>query len=223
MKHLKATITLLLTLLAFIIFSSTSNATENVGFDANYYATKYPDVVNALGNDPNVLYNHYITYGLKEGRFINQYEEENDIVNSLGLNTESEFIPVLPVEGYSTYIDVSISGQLVTYFEDGAIKFQSPCVTGLANGKRDTPTGTYSIKCKIPGKRLKGPTWDCWVNRWMRFTDSSIGFHDATWRSNFGGEIYKTNGSHGCVNLPKDKAYELYDLIEVGTVVIVHD
>ena len=56
----------------------------------------------------------------------------------------------------------------------------------------------------------------------MKFTNSNIGLHDASWRSEFGGEIYKTNGSHGCVNLPKDKAYELYDLISVGTTVIVH-
>lgn len=37
-------------------------------FDAEYYAEMYPDVVNALGNDPDVLYQHYMTYGKEEGR-----------------------------------------------------------------------------------------------------------------------------------------------------------
>lgn len=37
-------------------------------FDAEYYAEMYPDVVNALGNDEDVLYQHYITYGKSEGR-----------------------------------------------------------------------------------------------------------------------------------------------------------
>ena len=47
------------------------------------------------------------------------------------------------------------------------------------------------------------------------------GLHDASWRSSFGGSIYKRSGSHGCVNLPTWEAPELYDLISVGTPVIV--
>lgn len=37
-------------------------------FDAEYYATQYPDVVAVLGNDPVKLLNHYIKNGIKEGR-----------------------------------------------------------------------------------------------------------------------------------------------------------
>ena len=37
-------------------------------FDPQYYASTYPDVVKALGADENVLYQHYLTYGKKEGR-----------------------------------------------------------------------------------------------------------------------------------------------------------
>lgn len=37
-------------------------------FDPAFYATAYADVVNALGTDNKVLYNHYLTYGQKEGR-----------------------------------------------------------------------------------------------------------------------------------------------------------
>ena len=37
-------------------------------FDAAYYAMANPDVVSVLGTDPGVLYNHYISYGKKEGR-----------------------------------------------------------------------------------------------------------------------------------------------------------
>ena len=130
---------------------------------------------------------------------------------------------ITPIPGYTTYIDVNITLQTVTYFEDSEIKFQSPCVTGNVKSKHGTPKGKFSILNKVPGKRLKGPTWACWVNRWMKFTDSACGFHDATWRYSFGGDIYLTNGSHGCVNLPKDAAYDLYDLVSVGTIVIVHE
>lgn len=37
-------------------------------FDAKYYAAKYADLKNAFGNNEAKLYNHFITYGVKEGR-----------------------------------------------------------------------------------------------------------------------------------------------------------
>ena len=55
----------------------------------------------------------------------------------------------------------------------------------------------------------------------MMAVDGHIGIHDATWRKEFGGEIYKTNGSHGCINTPLEIMTELYDLVEIGTPVIM--
>ena len=46
--------------------------------------------------------------------------------------------------------------------------------------------------------------------------------HDANWRSSFGGNIYKTNGSHGCINLPPSIAKQIYENIEKGTAVICY-
>jgi hypothetical protein len=40
-------------------------------FDAGFYASTYPDVQAAYGNDANALFNHFITCGMKEGRMIN--------------------------------------------------------------------------------------------------------------------------------------------------------
>lgn len=37
-------------------------------FDAEYYAEQYPDVVEICGTDRDALYEHYMTYGIKEGR-----------------------------------------------------------------------------------------------------------------------------------------------------------
>jgi lipoprotein-anchoring transpeptidase ErfK/SrfK len=218
------TLLLILLTVAITIFTFTINAKAEAatGFDPVYYANEYPDVVNALGTNPTLLYQHYVIFGVKEGRYQNQYEEDNKLVNTSGLNVNTAYA-IQPIPGYTNYVDIDISDQVVTYFENGVIKMQTPCVTGLDNGKRNTPYGTFKILTKTPGKRLKGKTWNCWVDRWMRFTNNSIGLHDASWRSSFGGEIYKTNGSHGCVNLPKDAAYQLYDLVSVGTTVIVHE
>jgi lipoprotein-anchoring transpeptidase ErfK/SrfK len=48
-----------------------------------------------------------------------------------------------------------------------------------------------------------------------------VGIHDASWRSSFGGEIYKTSGSHGCINVPTDVMPTIYNSVPKGTPVII--
>lgn len=40
----------------------------NAAFDSDFYVNCYPDLKAAFGNDANAAYNHYLTYGIKEGR-----------------------------------------------------------------------------------------------------------------------------------------------------------
>lgn len=40
---------------------------ENV-FDYDYYVTHNPDVARAFGNDPKAVYEHFLNYGMREGR-----------------------------------------------------------------------------------------------------------------------------------------------------------
>jgi hypothetical protein len=47
--------------------------------------------------------------------------------------------------------------------------------------------------------------------------------HDASWRSAFGGEIYKRNGTHGCVNAPFHLAKTIYENIEEGIPIICYE
>ena len=70
--------------------------------------------------------------------------------------------------------------------------------------------------------RPKGASSGSWVNKWMRITWDGVGLHDASWRSSFGGTIYRNNGSHGCINLPKKYAYVLYDEVYTGIPVVVY-
>ena len=235
-RALKVIFTIILSIAVLVALFFVALSTRAAGFDANYYANKYPDVVQVFGTDPNLLYKHYVEYGIKENRYQNAEEEaqrkaananpapavaeDPTPVETPAAPTVTPAVTIRP--GYSTYVDVNIAAQTVTYFVNGEATLQSPCVTGNVNAKRGTPVGTWQVMCKVPGKYLVGPTWRCWVDRWMQFTPSHCGFHDATWRSNFGGDIYLTNGSHGCVNLPHDFALTLYDNISVGTTVVVH-
>jgi lipoprotein-anchoring transpeptidase ErfK/SrfK len=78
----------------------------------------------------------------------------------------------------------------------------------------------------VNGKTLypKGVTEGFWVDKWMRTTWSGYGLHDAQWRedSEFGGDTYKENGSHGCINMPTDDAYHIYDNTYLGMPVIIY-
>ena len=93
---------------------------------------------------------------------------------------------------------------------------------------RYTPAGIFTLVSKTSPKTLRGPKqadgsyeWESDVTFWMPF-NGGIGLHDATWRSSFGGNIYKNSGSHGCVNLPYNVAKTIYNNIEVGTPIIVY-
>ena len=67
------------------------------------------------------------------------------------------------------------------------------------------------------------PEYQTEVRTWMPFVGNYIGLHDADWQPAFGDARYASGfGSHGCVNLPVDKATALYDLIATGDVVVCH-
>lgn len=128
----------------------------------------------------------------------------------------------------NTYVEVDLTGQHVYMIKDGAVVWDAPCVTGnLAKG-HDTPAGIYSLYYKQRDKVLRGAKqadgsyeYESPVTYWMPF-NGGVGLHDANWRGNFGGTIYKTSGSHGCINLPPSKAGALYDLVYKGIPVICY-
>ena len=121
-----------------------------------------------------------------------------------------------------TYVDISINAQKLVYYVNGTSVLISDIVTGNTSKHHNTPQGVFQIYNKQLGRTLKGPGYSAYVSYWMPFT-GNYGLHDATWRGSFGGNIYQTNGSHGCVNMPKDMAAALYNMVSVGTPVIIHD
>ena len=128
----------------------------------------------------------------------------------------------------NTFVEVDISSQHAYFYRDGACIWESPIVSGTAtNPERATPTGLFTLNYKTTDRVLRGPigkngkpTYESHVDYWMPF-NGGIGLHDANWRSSFGGDIYINNGSHGCINLPHDRAQALYGLIDKGSVVVV--
>lgn len=123
----------------------------------------------------------------------------------------------------NTYIDISIDDQHVWLVHKDKTIMDSDCVTGNTSAGRGTPKGTYFIEYKTTNYTMK--KYNAHVDYWMPFdTTYGVGLHDADWRSEFGGSIYRYDGSHGCVNLPPGFARRLYNnkYVTPGLPVIVH-
>ena len=145
--------------------------------------------------------------------------EEKEPLYSLNKNVDSRF--------GGTYVEADLSNQHVYYYENGQLILDTPCVSGTKyDSSRHTVLGLYSIYYKQRNRTLQGPlvngvpSYTSFVNFWMPFY-KGYGLHDASWRGSFGGTIYYSSGSHGCINLPYNAAATLYEHTEVGTPVIV--
>lgn len=120
----------------------------------------------------------------------------------------------------NSYVEVNLSEQHVYVYKDGEMVFDTDCVSGKISAGHGTHTGVYPIAYKQKDATLRGDNYESHVNYWMPF-NMGEGLHDATWRSSFGGTIYKNGGSHGCVNLPLSAAEEIYGIVDAGWPVIV--
>ena len=128
------------------------------------------------------------------------------------------------------YIDVDLESQFARLFDEkGEVIWESAIVSGDTSEGFSTVTGNFQILSKQTNATLVGldyngdgsPDYSSNVAYWMPFY-GGYGLHDATWRYTFGGETYSYDGSHGCVNLPYEKAGELFNLVSVGEQVYVH-
>lgn len=122
----------------------------------------------------------------------------------------------------NTYIEVDFTNQHMYYYKNGKLKLDSAIVSGNTSAGNGSPDGVYKIVYKQSPATLVGETYTSPVKYFMPFA-YNVGFHDADgWRSSYGGTIYKTNGSHGCINMPGKKAKKLYQIAAVGTPVIAY-
>lgn len=118
-------------------------------------------------------------------------------------------------------MEISLDNQYMWYYVDGKLLVETPVVTGNISAGDYTRRGCFRIASMTTDTYLVGPTWNDHVDYWMPF-DGQIGLHDSSWRTEYGGDIYLTDGSHGCVNTPLDAMATIYNNITVGTLVVVY-
>lgn len=120
------------------------------------------------------------------------------------------------------YAEVDLDTQHLWLYKDGKCLLDTDLVSGNVALKRNTPNGVFYIYSRVRSTNLVGADYVSYVNYWMPFY-RGYGLHDATWRDEFGGDIYLDDGSHGCVNLPLESAKTLFNNSSSGnTRVIVY-
>jgi hypothetical protein len=188
-------------------------STFNTYADRRSFATSMGDVIEIGGGD--------------YGWVIDKKAEAAQLLEDLNGGVPVEREPVYeqtakeygPDDIGNTYVEVDYTNQHLWYYRDGELVLDSDFVSGNLSKGNGSPDGVFKIVYKKKDATLVGEDYESAVDYFMPFA-YNVGFHDASWRSTFGGEIYRTKGSHGCINMPHDAAEELYNELEVGTPVI---
>lgn len=121
-----------------------------------------------------------------------------------------------------TYLEIDYTNQHLYYYEQGELQMDTDIVSGNISRGNGSPDGVFKIVYKKSPAVLKGEDYESNVDYFMVFA-YNVGVHDASWRhGKFGGQIYKTSGSHGCINVSEEAAAKLYSMIEKDTPVIAY-
>lgn len=120
-----------------------------------------------------------------------------------------------------TYIEVDLEAQHMWYYKDGKVALETPVITGKPS--TPTPPGVFYVWNKARNEILRGEDYASPVDYWMPVDWTGVGIHDSPWQSAsaYGGDSFKTVGSHGCINTPPDVCGKLFDMIDTGVPVVI--
>ncbi len=165
-------------------------------------------------------------YQIEEGLLS---DSDADIVGTTEVETYHQASNQTSLPSAGTYIEVSISQQYMWLYNDDELVVGTPIVTGNVAEGWDTPTGTFKVWNKETDKVLNGATvgydYEVPVDYWMAIDYTGVGIHDIDWLTSSNaassGDVYKTDGSHGCINTPNDVMAKVYNNTPLGTPVYV--
>jgi hypothetical protein len=115
-------------------------------------------------------------------------------------------------------IEVNLTTQRLTAYEDDTRVFEAPVATGRDGF--NTPPGSYAIYDRYPMQTmvgaLGGETWYVPDVPWVQYVVGGVAIHGTYWHDLWGSG---TRMSHGCINLNIDDAQWLYQWAGIGTAV----
>ncbi|MBQ8231976.1 MAG: L,D-transpeptidase family protein [Lachnospiraceae bacterium] len=162
------------------------------------------------------------------GTLLNREAEKKYLYDALVNRISEVHVPEYEREAYhrglndigNTYIEIDMTDQKMYLYKEGECLVETDIVTGNMSKRWGTPEGVYYVYAKQKNRILRGQGYASPVKFWMP-VNGNIGIHDAGWRNKFGGEIYKTSGSHGCINTPYENMKTIYEEVEVGVPVVM--
>lgn len=183
---------------------------------------KKKSFVTTLGVELNL---NSPSYGWKTDTTV----ETEELIQLIREGSEGPREPVYSYKGMTkgsedignSYVEADLTNQHLYLYIDGEVVLETDFVSGKVSNGNATPAGIYGITYKTRNAVLRGRDYATPVSYWMPFY-GNYGMHDANWRGSFGGSIYITNGSHGCINLPPKKAEQIYDYMFKGFPVICY-
>ena len=198
---------------------------ESLGNKYNTMGSARP-FTTAYGNKINVYDGDYgwrIDFQKEKKKLIKEIQSGKD-VNRKPIYSYTAAIQTEKTDIGNSYVEVNLAAQELWLFIDGDCVLNTSVVTGKP--PHVTHKGVYGITYKkrhevLEGYNADGTPYASPVDYWMPFNGNQ-GLHDASWRDSFGGNIYKTNGSHGCVNCPVWAAAELYQYVDANFPVIIY-
>lgn len=169
------------------------------------------------------------TSGGSYGWMTHRTNTANSLIESIKEGKSKEVFPVYSYEAQyrgkndigDSYVEIDLTNQKVYVYNSGELIVSSDVVTGNPSKGFETPRSVDPITYKTTNAILTGPGYEAPVKYWIPF-NGDVGLHDASWQSNFGGNVYKTRGSRGCINLPSGIAEKIYDNVYKGMPVIVY-
>lgn len=219
------------------IINTWLNVDENlkITFDetkVKNYIDTLSKTYDSLGSTRNFITSSGKTVKVSGGDYgwsINKSKEVQDIIaaikNGKSITKKPIYNQTALYRGINdignTYVEINLSKQYLWFYKNGSLIVEGSVVTGNVRNNHSTPSGTYKLDYKQRDTVLRGANYASPVSYWMPF-NGGIGIHDATWRAAFGGNIYLTNGSHGCINAPYYVAKSIFYNIEAGTPVICY-
>lgn len=145
---------------------------------------------------------------IKQPEPMEQPKQETSSVSSTGGSTVNNLIII------------NSRNNTLRYYVGGSLRRSYRCATGTSG--TPTPQGKFSVfeklvdrpyyKQNIPGGAPNNPLGP----RWMQFKGGGYAIHGTNTESSIG-----SNASHGCVRMHNSEVIELYDMVPIGTTVIV--
>ena len=198
-------------------FVSELSSTYNTCYSSKALATSYSETVTIT----NIHYGWKVDEDAEYAQILEELEAGETVTRDLNYSMTAN--SHTGNDYGNSYVEINLTAQHVFVYKDGALVIDTDCVSGLSSSSdRITPTGAFTLTYKQKDATLTGSNYSSHVDYWMPFY-GNYGMHDASWRSSFGGTIYKTNGSHGCVNLPVSAAATIYETIDKGWPVLIYN